>query len=254
MWRRDLLDAVPVLMNADDTAAYVTTSAGRVMAIRLGDGTVAWERQLEGTLSEPAVGRDRVLVGSTTNAFWALDADSGRVEWRWAAGRIFGGDVIGAAVEEDVIYVASLDNILRALNRGNGNQRWKKDIGTRPVLPPRSFFGTVVLFGLSPTVTTFVGKTGVQSGSWSAPAEAELQGPPLIDGHLRPYRVAITVVTRDGRVTALRPKAMLFVEPTAGTLTTLPGRPLPVEPLPGTPAAAEPNVAPAAPPSRSSRP
>ena len=68
-----------------------------------------------------------MLVGSTTDALWALDPETGDQEWTWAR-RIFGGDVVGAAVDDDVVYVVSLDNIVRAVNRGNGNQRWKRDV------------------------------------------------------------------------------------------------------------------------------
>jgi hypothetical protein len=43
------------------------------------------------------------------------------------------------------------------------------------------------------------------------------------------------VITRDGRVIGLRPTAMAFEQPAAGTLTELPGRVLPIERLPGQP-------------------
>jgi PQQ-like domain len=233
-WRRSLGPSGRVRMNASARAAFLTTEAGTVTCIALADGSVAWQRTLEGALSEPAIAADRVLVGSTTNAFWALDPESGDDEWRWQ-GRIFGGDVMGAAVEDDAVYVVSLDNIVRALNAGNGNQRWKQAIGTRPVLPPRAFFGTVVVTGLAPTLSTFVGETGVSAGTWSAPPDAELQGVPLIDEHLIPFGVAAVVITRDGRAIGLRPTAMMFREPPSTPLTTVPGRVLPRERLPGEP-------------------
>jgi outer membrane protein assembly factor BamB len=238
VWRRAIGESGPVLMNADDRAVYVTTAGGRIVCVWLADGSERWARALEGRLSEPALGRDRVLVGSSTNAFWALDPESGANEWHWEGHR-FGGDVMGAAVEDDMVYLATLDNVLRALNRGNGNQRWKAVITTRPVLPPRAFFGLVVLIG-PPTVSTFDGKTGAAIATWSAPSEAEFQGPPLIDDTLEPFRVAMVVIMRDGRVTGVRPTAMLFKEPPAAPLTTLPGRPLLPERLPGEPAPAAP--------------
>jgi outer membrane protein assembly factor BamB len=232
-WRRSVGETGSVLMNADDRALYVSAGS-RLLCVLLADGSVAWEQPLQGTLSEPALGRDRVLVGSTTRRFWAFNPRSGKEEWMWA-GRIFGGDIIGAAVEGDLIYVASLDNIVRALNRGNGHQLSKKDIGTPPVLPPRAFFGVVVVVGVAPTISTFLGETLTPVSTWSAPPEVELQGPPLIDEHLKAFRVAIVVIMRDGRVTGLRPTAMTFPEPPAGTLLTLPGRTLPFERAPGEP-------------------
>lgn len=235
VWRTVVGESGPVLMNADDRAVYLT-SGGRVMSVLLADGAIAWRRELvaNASLSEPSVGEDRVFVGSTTDSFWALDPESGRDEWTWSR-RIFGGDVIGAAVEDEVVYVASLDSIIRALNEGNGAQRWKKDAG-RPVFPPRAFFGVVVTTGLSPTVSTFNAKTGAAVSTWTAPPGAELQGPPLIDEHLKPFRVAMVVIMRDGRVIAVRPTAMMFEEPPAGKpLATLPGRPVTREQLPSEP-------------------
>lgn len=206
---------------------FLTVDDGRVVALALADGTRLWEQRLPGTLSEPAVARDRVFVGSTDNFLYALDADSGKLEWRWRSG----GDVIGAAIgDEDVVYFASLDNILRAVNRGNGNQRWKEEITKRPALPPRTFGGVVLLTGVGKELTTFSAKDGQPINSYTAPAE--LEGPPLIDPDLKPYRVAFVVVTRDGRAVGLRPTGMMFREPSLSPLERLPGRRLSREQLP----------------------
>jgi outer membrane protein assembly factor BamB len=224
-----------VLMNADDRAAYVTTADSRIVCVLLATGSVAWERKLAGTLGEPVLGRDRVLIGSTTDSLWSLDSKSGDQEWAWVR-RIFGGDIVGATVDEDVLYVVSLDNNLRALER-NGSQRWKSELPTRPVFPPRAFFGTVVVAGLSPAVSTFLAKTGVAVSTWAPPppADAELQGPPLIDEHLQPFGVAMVVILRDGRVVGVRPTGMTFPEPAAAPLKFVPGRSLPPERVPGSP-------------------
>jgi outer membrane protein assembly factor BamB len=233
-WRA-MAGAKATLMNADDRGVYVTTADSRIVGVRLGDGSVAWQRQLEGTLGQPAVGRDRVLVGSDRDSLWALDPESGDGEWTWRRG-VFGGDVLGAVVDGDVAYVVSLDNIVRALNRSDGSQLWKRALTTRPIHPPRAFFGTVVVVGLAPPVSTFLAKTGAAVSTWVAPppADAELQGPPLIDEHLKPFGVAMVVILRDGRVLGMRPTAMTFPEsPIIPPLKTIPGRVLPPERFPG---------------------
>ncbi len=225
-----------VLMNADERAAYVTTADSRIVCVSLATGAIAWERKLDGTLGEPALGKERVLIGSTTNWLWALDPRSGDEEWVWRR-RIFGGDIVGTAVDGDVVYVVSLDNNLRALNRGNGSQQWNSEMPTRPLFPPRAFFGTVVVAGLSSTVSTFLAKSGMAVSTWAPPppGDAELQGPPLIDEHLQPFGVAMVVILRDGRVVGVRPTAMTFPEPAAGPLKFVPGRSLPPERAPGSP-------------------
>jgi outer membrane protein assembly factor BamB len=169
-------------------------------------------------LSEPAAARDRVFVGSTDNFFYALDARSGELAWKWRSG----GDVMGAAAGEDVVFITSLDNIIRAVNRGNGNQRWRKDTGSRPVVPPFAAGGVAIVTGISNVLAGFAAATGQPAGTYAAPGD--LQGPPLIDPALKPYRVAAAVVLRDGRVAGLHPIAMLFRDQPAVPVTALPGR------------------------------
>ena len=197
---------------------YVSLSDGRIVALTLDAGTPLWERQLAGMLSPPLAARDRVFVGSTDNFFYALHAETGRDEWRWRNG----GDVVGAAVDVDRVYFASLDNILRAVNRGNGNQRWRKPTGTRPVLPPLAFRGLVVVPGLMPALTVFVGETGMVMGTHAA--TGDLAGPPLVDPRIKPFRVSLVTVTREGVVDAFRPAGLMFREVAAAPVSALPGR------------------------------
>ena len=65
-------------------------------------------------------------------------------------------------------------------NRGNGNQRWKTEVPTRPSVPPIAFGNIVVLAGVTPQLDSFVGKTGVAQGNFKAPSD--LQGAPLVQG------------------------------------------------------------------------
>jgi len=220
IWRRALgaPSSHPAVPGADK-ALYFTLADGRVVALELEGGDPLWEQRLPGTLSEPAAARDRVFVGSTDNFFYALDAETGSLRWKWRNG----GDVIGSAVDGDVVYLVSLDNVIRAVNRGNGNQRWLQSTSTRPVLPPRAFSGVVVLPGLMPAVTVLNGDTGVVMGTH---APGSLIGPPLVDPALKPFRVAMITVTREGVVEALRPTGMRFREAPHVPLAVLPGRTL----------------------------
>jgi outer membrane protein assembly factor BamB len=226
LWASSLGGTADTFAAAGGDALYVTGSKGRVIALNLTDGKPIWEQMLPPTISRPAVGPGRVFVGSTDNFFYALDADDGKLAWKWRSG----GDVIGAASTKEVVYFASLDNVLRAVNRGNGNQRWRKSTPTRPIAPPRIVGEEVLLIGLSPSLSTFDMKTGNPVNSYAAPGE--LEGEPLIDPDLRPFRVALVIITRDGRVVALRPQSTAFREAPAVPLTVLPGKPLTREAAP----------------------
>lgn len=237
-WSRTLDGlSAPVAMAVDATTVYVTMTGSQLVAMALATGEVMWRTTLEGMLSPPAVGMDRVFVGTTTNAFYGLEASDGKVRFRWPPGMI-GGDVIGAAVDGDAVYFAGFDNLLHAVNRSNGNQRWKQQIPMRPSAPPLAFGGIVVVFGVSPAIATFNARTGAAIGTYTIPTPAGAttspipKGPPLVDPELRPFRVGIVVITADGRAIGLRSAGMTFREPAPGPLAELPGRQLQRERMP----------------------
>jgi len=215
--------AGPYHVSADATTIYLTAPLGRVIALSPQDGRTLWEQKLPGVLSDPALAAETVFVGSTDNFFYALDSRSGKVQWKWRSG----GGVIGAAVGRDAVFYASLDNIVRGLSLGSGNQRWQKATMTRPVFPPRAVGDEVLIVGLSPALSTFDVKTGAPVNTWAVPGEnPQMSGEPLIDPVLRPFSVAVVVITRDGRAMALRPQSMMFREAASVPLPALAGKPL----------------------------
>jgi outer membrane protein assembly factor BamB len=226
VWRRSIGESDLLSLTSDAEAAYLATAGSRVISVSLADGVTRWDRRLTGVLSELVADRDRLFVGSTTKSFWSLDARTGNEKWNWG-GHVFGGAVVGAAVQGEKVYVVSKDNIVRALNRGNGSQEWKEPIA-RPLFPPSLLNGIVTVVGVSPTLSTFRADTGNPVSTWSFPAELLLQGTPLID-EPAPYRVAIVAIFRDGQVFGLRPTEMLYKETPPVPLTALPGRPVPGE-------------------------
>jgi outer membrane protein assembly factor BamB len=209
-----------------DASGVVVAAGNRLSRFALMDGRPVWERELSGTLGYPMLTGDRVFVGSTDNYLYALDSANGRLVWpRWRAG----GDVVGAAADNQLVFVASLDNLLRALRRGSGNQVWKRDLSTRTIAPPSTFGGIVIITGNNPTLTTFNALTGEPISSFSV--AADLQGVPLVDTTLEPFRVGMIAVTRDARAIGLRPTGMMFRELPLTPVQALPGRLLNREPL-----------------------
>jgi hypothetical protein len=82
-----------------------------------------------------------------------------------------------------------------------------------------------VLTGVTPEIDAFATKTGAVAGTYVVPSD--IQGAPLIDPALKPYGVAMVVITRDGRAFGLRPTAMMLPEPLNTPLgTDLPGHKL----------------------------
>jgi outer membrane protein assembly factor BamB len=228
LWTHDLGAASHFTPAIDGVRAVFALEDSRAVALRLADGRTDWEQKLEGMLTQPSFVHDRVFVGSNNNFLYALTNENGRLAWRWKSG----GDVIGTSGDvKGGAYYASLDNVLRAVNRGNGNQRWIKEIPTRPVLPPQTFGDgmkyeeIVVLTGATSEIDAFAAKNGAVIGMYAPPADSSLEGAPLIDPLLKPYQVAMVVITRDGRVIGLTPSAMLLPEPANVPFSLeLPGR------------------------------
>jgi outer membrane protein assembly factor BamB len=225
IWRQELGAAVERVALTAGPDVAVVSAGSRLWCLTLEDGAVRWTAELGGVLSTPVISGNRVFVGSTGKQFYSLDVTSGRIAWRWRVG----GDVVGAAVDSRLVYVVALDHLVRALRPGSGNQVWKRELSTRAVAPPVTFGGLVLVAGNEPTLATYNARTGAPLGTFMAPSA--LEGAPLVDPVLTPFRVAIVALTRDGRAIGLRPTAMMFREPALDPLQALPGRALPRERL-----------------------
>jgi outer membrane protein assembly factor BamB len=198
------LDAVALTRAAAGAngVAYLALSDARVMAVALTDGRVLWSKQLEGTLSEPTAAGQRVFVGSTNKVFYALQAESGKREWYVPTGH-----VVGSVADEKTVYVLSLDNRIRALNRTNGNVRWQAPADIRAVSPPQLVDGALLVTGVRPTLATFDAKTGMPLGTFALEANLEHaihDGTSLISPTAAPDSASAVLVMRDGRVLGLR--------------------------------------------------
>ncbi|MDO8795143.1 MAG: PQQ-binding-like beta-propeller repeat protein [Vicinamibacterales bacterium] len=217
-WRQQLPGRVTPPMLVTPGRVSIADEAGHVTVVETATGQVRWHRRLDGRLSPPAGTGDRLFVGSSTNAFWALRASDGATLWRWR----MGGDVAGAVVEGDRVYVVTLDNLIRALDAGSGNQRWKASLSTRPGAPPLALKGLAVVSGVAPRLEGFSRRTGASVGVL-APV-SELAGSPALTPALVPYRTALVVATRDGQLLGFRPERLMLRDPKTAPLTTLPGR------------------------------
>ncbi len=225
-WQRELA-APPVHSAVADAArVYLTLADASVVAVSRADGQVLWTRTLEGALAPPAVVADRLIVGSASNDVFALNTRSGSLAWRWRVG----ADVVGASGQGDAVFVTALDNLLRAVGRSSGNQRWKKAISSRPGHPPQVVGELVVVTSAAPTVSVYNGLTGALVGTYVAPGEIEGQALLAVPGVTG--NVSMVIVTRDGRVVALNPKAPEPRPVPPVTPTTAPTTAPPVAPPP----------------------
>ena len=190
IWQRDLGSPVsaPPALAAD--RVYAPAKDGRIVALRIDTGEPRWERRIGGEPSEMLALGDRLYVGSDDNFFYCLTARTGEIDWRWRTG----GDVVGTAVvDARRVYFVSFDNILRALDRRSGAQRWKRPLPFRPLTGPSMAGAAVITSGVTPPLRAFLTKDGAPGGEIAL--EGEVAAPPyVLTGSRLPLLV---VVARD---------------------------------------------------------
>jgi outer membrane protein assembly factor BamB len=224
LWRRPLGARCSTRPAIAGDRLLVSLEDGRIAVLGLTDGVRVWERRLGGPVTEILSLGDMVYAGSRDNYFYALSAFDGRILWRWRTGADIVGDPL---VDRSHVYFGSLDNVVRALDRRHGGQRWKQGLPIRPQWGPQVLDEIVVVSGLGPELRGFRASTGDAAGVFIAPSE--LAAPPrLVDGALAADR-RVYVLTRDGDFLSLLHRIDPLLEP----LEALPGTPSPIPMLPG---------------------
>jgi outer membrane protein assembly factor BamB len=141
----------------DGNMLYVPYSDGRIVAFDLATGKPRWERKLGGAPSEILAAGGRLYVGAADRLFYCLDADKGDEAWRRRAGAVPRGR---PAADARHVYLTGLDNVLRALDRGSGVERWQASLPFRPWAGPVLIGSVVLVPGPAPALSTFVAESG----------------------------------------------------------------------------------------------
>jgi len=200
VWRQQLPRGSSSRPAFTATRVFVPTSDNFVVALDAMKGEVVWRRRLGGIGHDIVESNDRLYLGAQDRYFYCLNAKTGEVEWRWPTG----ADAIGLPVVDDkdnTVYFVSLDNVLRALNRGSGVQRWKFPLPFRPIAGPLRYLETLVVAGTTPQLQANSTRDGKLLGRYTAPVE--LSAPPhLFADRARVFPV-LTMITSDivGRAT-----------------------------------------------------
>jgi outer membrane protein assembly factor BamB len=173
VWRKAIAGA-RAAPSIDADRLYQSLDDGRVLALRLETGDQIWERKLGGAPNAILALGDQLFVGCNDNFLYSLKAPDGFVDWRFRTG----ADVVSKPVgDRSRVYFVSLDNVLRAANRSNGVQQWKKPLPFRPAWPLVKVADTVVVAGISGTARAFFMKDGAAAGELGIDAASEIAAP-----------------------------------------------------------------------------
>lgn len=197
MWRRALGGQPTVRPAIAGDRVFVSLADGRITVLALSTGAAIWEREITGR-PQGVLALDALYVGSTDNHLYRLGLADGGVDWYWRAG----GDVVGAPVADlERVYFIARDNVLYALDRGNGARRWRRPLPGRPTDGPLRVGPLLVVAGVAPTVDLFDAETGLPRGNYAA--SGELAAAPHVVPAARPPLPSIVLVTGAGRVVGL---------------------------------------------------
>lgn len=173
VWQRNLGTPAHAKPAMAGEFLFVPGTDSRVITLRIDTGATVWEQRLGGPANDILPNGDRLYVGSHDKFFYCLDAKDGEVRWRWQTG----GPVIGLpVVDERTAYFVSLDNVLRALNRSSGVQRWKTPLPLRPATGPLRAADAVLVSGPTPALRAYKIDDGKSAGDFALPGE--LAAPP----------------------------------------------------------------------------
>ena len=205
----------------DGDDLYLGADDGRLLALSLATGAERWHVFVQGGITALAAAYGRTYAGGGDKKLYGFDGRDGQPirGWPWRIGAFIVGRI---AVDEDHVYFASLDNIARALDRRNGNQRWDHLLSDRT--PEGVFTAGHLVFAPtpSPSLQLIYAKDGRASGILTLPGTVRPVGiPPAIletDGHLEIFAVT-TGLSNTWVLTMFGPDADPPLEP----LAALPG-------------------------------
>jgi outer membrane protein assembly factor BamB len=166
MWRTQV-GAVAFRPALDGDLLVASVTDGRVVALNVEDGARKWEFNLASEPTEPFVIGGRVYVGTAAKRFVTLRASSGRLESRREVGAVPRGR---AAVDEQHIYFAAVDNLLWTTDVRDGAIEWRKPLPYRPTAGPVLLGGVVIVPGEATSLPAFNARTGAAAGQVSFPA------------------------------------------------------------------------------------
>ena len=217
IWRRNVgaaLHARPAL-SAD--RVYLPMTDSRVVALHIETGAPLWDRRLGGAANDILALDERIYLGSQDKYMYCLNTKDGAVEWRWPTG----GPVIGLpVVDKRTVFFVSLDNVLRALNRSSGVQRWKSALPLRPASGPLKAGDTLLVAGVSPVLRAYRVQDGKAAGDLST--GGELGAPPRLFAQPSQAFPIVVAVTRDIVKGSTVMAWTRSVEPTVGAIAPLP--------------------------------
>ena len=137
------------------------------IAVQMLPSAVRWSVPISSSpVAPPVIDKDQVFVVLQSGAVEAHKVADGTIAWKIELRSDF-----PVAVDDDRVYVAALDNVVRGLDRKSGNLRWQRALDRRLVAGVQ-IAGHVVFVDVSGAeLVMLFDATGARSGSIALPRE-----------------------------------------------------------------------------------
>jgi len=195
MWRRQLGAPLTGPPGPALDRLYLSLEDRRLLSVLLANGEDVWSRTLPARVTTMLALEDQLVVGTAGKQIMSVDLRNGRERWVWS----IGGDISGRpSADEEHIYFAARDNVLRAVDRGNGNLRWKATLSSRPAGGPLPLLDAIFMPMVSSEIGAYDPETGKPVATVRAAGEIGVQ--PFFRDGVRFTAPVLITVSREGQL------------------------------------------------------
>jgi outer membrane protein assembly factor BamB len=158
---------------------YSANRDGDVVALELENGEEIWSTDLSDVKSErgfferrqsallnggPILGIQKVFIGSENGEVFALDADTGKLDWQ---GKVKGEVIAAPAIDAGILVVNTASGVIKAFNASNGQDEWQIEqevpaLTLRGASSPAISSGGVMVGSANGTMSVYILETGQQ--------------------------------------------------------------------------------------------
>ncbi|TWX56969.1 outer membrane protein assembly factor BamB [Colwellia hornerae] len=162
---------------------YSASRDGDVVALELENGEEIWSTDLSDIKGErsffdrrqsallnggPISGIQKIFIGSENGEVFALDADTGKLDWQ---GKVKGEVIAAPAIDAGILVVNTASGVIKAFNASNGQDEWQVEqevpaLTLRGVSSPAISSGGVMVGSANGTMSVYILESGQQG--WTA--------------------------------------------------------------------------------------
>ena len=145
-------------------------------------GTEVWKLELGGqVMASPTISEDGIAyVGCTNHTFYAIDAGTGQVEWKWLVPDQYAQIVSSAAIDGARAYFGASDRHIHAINLTSHKEDWNFTV-TADVWSSPAIWGERIYIGtLDGNLYSLWRNNGTMAWNFTSPAYEGIYSSPVV--------------------------------------------------------------------------